>query len=261
MIFIKEESKEKNIYDFSTKNVVYQHNTTKIIDVAKNIIKTNHRRQPIIKKNLISKNVVGIITAMDILDAFLRGVSFDKKIEEIMIRDFIFCYKDDSVKEIIKKFQYSRRGGFPVFDKKNNLVGIITENDIISIIDEDGLKNKIKFFMTKKPFFVKTEKIIDSVKNLVNAKYRKLPIVDSNIIRGIVTDRICLKEIIEGNDLNRLNTEVCIKDIAYVEPDDDVMAAIEIMEKNKIGGLPVIENNKLVGIITERDIIDKIKVT
>ncbi len=43
-----------------------------------------------------------------------------------------------------------------------------------------------------------------------------------------------------------------------ISPDATVQAAIQIMTSEKASGLPVIENNKLVGIITERDYVRKI---
>ncbi|MCX8178512.1 MAG: CBS domain-containing protein [Candidatus Aenigmarchaeota archaeon] len=261
MIFIDRVFSEKKISTVMQKNVITAEFGTKIIDVSKIIFKFGHRRIPIVKKSIVSKKTIGIVTIMDILDAYLRGVSFENKIEDIMTRDFIYCYNDDKVEDVIRKFQFSRRGGFPVLDQRKNLVGIVTENDVIGFINEDSLKNKVKYFMTKKPFYLKKQKMLESIKILVNTKYRKLPIVESNKIQGLLTDRICLKEVINNSDLQRYNTDFCIKDLIYVNPEDDIMKAINIMREKKLGGIPVVEKEKLVGIITERDILDKIKFT
>jgi acetoin utilization protein AcuB len=46
-----------------------------------------------------------------------------------------------------------------------------------------------------------------------------------------------------------------ISDPITVGPDDDIETAAQIIYKHKIGGLPVTKNGRLVGIITETDIL------
>ena len=46
--------------------------------------------------------------------------------------------------------------------------------------------------------------------------------------------------------------------VRTIEPDKSIMEAAKIMAKNRIGALIVVENNKPVGVITERDILDKV---
>jgi acetoin utilization protein AcuB len=55
--------------------------------------------------------------------------------------------------------------------------------------------------------------------------------------------------------LNRLEVdEVMTTDLVTVTPDTLLEEAARIMADNKIGGLPVVEDGQLVGIITETDI-------
>jgi CBS domain-containing protein len=48
------------------------------------------------------------------------------------------------------------------------------------------------------------------------------------------------------------------QDIWSISPDESVFAALEVMAEKNIGGLLVIENGELVGILTERDYARKI---
>ncbi len=52
---------------------------------------------------------------------------------------------------------------------------------------------------------------------------------------------ICVEQIME-------------KELITITPNDSVKLAIDLMDKHKIGGLPVLENRQLVGIITSRDV-------
>ena len=46
-----------------------------------------------------------------------------------------------------------------------------------------------------------------------------------------------------------------IKEPITVHPDDDVEIAAQLIYKHKIGGMPVVDNGRLVGIITATDIL------
>ncbi len=50
--------------------------------------------------------------------------------------------------------------------------------------------------------------------------------------------------------------DVMTKNVVYIKEDEDIWKAIELMKKKKVSGLPVVDdNNKLVGILTDGDII------
>ncbi|MEM5803743.1 MAG: CBS domain-containing protein [Candidatus Aenigmatarchaeota archaeon] len=265
MIEIKDSILDESVKKFFTKNLVCVDKNFTILDTAKKIIETGHRRIPIIKKEgfFKRKKVFGIITAMDILDAYLRNTNFQNKIEDIMVRDFIFCYENDRMKNVIKKFQFSRRGGFPVLNKKNEIVGIITEKDIVNILKDVSIEIPIKNFMTHKPFFIKEGSFVNSLKILVNTRYRKLPIMNSNNeFLGLFIERICLKTIIENKNIEKLkNTDVCLKNIVKLTEEQKIEEAINLMLEKNIGGIPIFKDEKLTGFLTERDIIEKIKIT
>ncbi|WP_320171378.1 CBS and ACT domain-containing protein [Maridesulfovibrio sp.] len=95
----------------------------------------------------------------------------------------------------------------------------------------------------------------------------RLPIVDDDgILVGIVSDRD-IKEAspskattLDMHELYYLLSEIKVKDIMTrkvitVTVEDTVEKAAVLMEDNKIGGLPVVdEKNKCVGIITDTDV-------
>ncbi|MFQ5836662.1 MAG: CBS domain-containing protein, partial [Candidatus Bathyarchaeia archaeon] len=47
--------------------------------------------------------------------------------------------------------------------------------------------------------------------------------------------------------------EATRKNVTTVEPNADVGEAARLMQKNNVGSLPVVQNERLVGILTERD--------
>jgi CBS domain-containing protein len=47
--------------------------------------------------------------------------------------------------------------------------------------------------------------------------------------------------------------EIATKEVATISPEADVGQAAKIMREKNLGALPVVQNERLVGIITERD--------
>ena len=98
-------------------------------------------------------------------------------------------------------------------------------------------------------------------------RIRQLPVVEGRKVVGIITDRD-LREASASSatslsvwELNYLLEQVKVKDVMThdvitVSPETSVEEAARIINENKIGGLPVVEKDVLVGIITESDLLD-----
>jgi acetoin utilization protein AcuB len=93
-------------------------------------------------------------------------------------------------------------------------------------------------------------------------RIRHLPVVDdSQQIIGILSDRdlrdACPSKLEPGQEaiLEREIAEIMIKDVITAHPLDFVEEAAHVLYENKIGCLPVVDQNELKGIITETDIL------
>lgn len=101
-----------------------------------------------------------------------------------------------------------------------------------------------------------------SIKEAANVlssnKIEGAPIIEDQKVTGILTLNDIIKAIAEGNENLEVN-EIMSKHIITVEEDLMISDAIEIMNKNKIGRLIVVNNDKVpVGIVTKTDLLDKI---
>ena len=75
-------------------------------------------------------------------------------------------------------------------------------------------------------------------------------------LRGIITDRdIVVQCIAEGNDPETMTAQGVVRTAPiWVDADSDVSEVLWTMEENKIRRVPVVEDNQLVGIISEANI-------
>jgi len=85
-----------------------------------------------------------------------------------------------------------------------------------------------------------------------------LPVVDEGRLRGIVTDRdLCMALLFKGVS----PTAVTIAEVVDGGPvfscsaDDDVTAALELMRRHQVHRLPVVEGERLVGMLSLNDVI------
>jgi acetoin utilization protein AcuB len=85
---------------------------------------------------------------------------------------------------------------------------------------------------------------------------RHLPVVaEGNTLQGFLT-LADLKQGLIPSMLGDLTLQdLMIKAPITVDPDDDIEIAAQLIYKNKIGGMPVVKGDQLVGIITETDIL------
>ena len=252
---------QQKVITIASKDPTFCKDSDTVNNVVDKIISTGHRRIPIVSKR---GAVVGIITKSDILDAFLRKEDFNNKISEIMTRNPILCGSNETLQYALQKFKLSRRGGFPITDGKK-LLGMLSERDFVKQLLGTNIGVKVEDVMTRKPLIIQPNiSVYDCLKIMVNSRYRRLPVISDSKLVGIVTSEDMLRYIYD----NKYSTEaldeplekIVIKEIFTVQKADDISLAIKIMETKGIGGLLVVgDDKKLEGIITERNILEKIE--
>jgi len=128
---------------------------------------------------------------------------------------------------------------------------------------------KVKDIMTTEVFVLNSSHTLELVRSLMRIKHvRHVPIVDpDNTFVGLITHRDLLAQTIshladvDEDEQEYLDRHIHIMnimktDILAVDPEMDVCKAITQLLENKYGCLPVVENGKLVGIVTEADFLE-----
>ncbi len=127
-------------------------------------------------------------------------------------------------------------------------------------------KNLVRDWMTPRPITIDPKTTLPEAHKLMkSSRIRRLPVVDHGKIVGILT----LGDIREASpsdasslsvfELNFLLARLTVdhimtRDPIVVSPTATIRQAAELMLEYKIGGLPVVQDEELVGIITESDI-------
>lgn len=131
----------------------------------------------------------------------------------------------------------------------------------------------VKEYMTVDPIWVdKDMSVVSAVEHMKKSGVRRFPVVHNDELIGIVTDRNLRSagpsQVVSFDGAERkllpelydLLTKIKVgeimkTDVVSISPEHSVVKAAEIMLKNHISGLPVVDARKrLIGIITESDI-------
>lgn len=247
------------VSEIANMDPIYCKESFTITEVIAEMLKSSHRRMPIVTNKL---ELVGVVTTSDILDAFLKNVDFDDTISSIMVRDIITCEPTDTIDFILNKFKISRRGGFPVV-QNSKLFGVISERDYVKHFDEIDFKKNVGECMTKKPIVISSSvSILDCLRTLINTHYRRMPVVDAGKLIGIVTTTDLLKYIHENDyeksALDEALDPVIVKEVVKIDKSSPLADVIKIIKEKEVGGILVVDGATLEGMITERDILEEI---
>ncbi|MHB8918937.1 MAG: CBS and ACT domain-containing protein [Desulfocucumaceae bacterium] len=128
----------------------------------------------------------------------------------------------------------------------------------------------VKDCMTTNPITISpSTPVLEAINILKKNKIRQLPVADKNKLLGLVTRYELLSvspspattlSVYEMNYLlSKMEVkEVMVKNPITVKPSTTIEEAALMMRDNKLDSLPVTENDKLVGIITESDVFDQL---
>lgn len=135
---------------------------------------------------------------------------------------------------------------------------------------------KVKDVMSKHPITIAPEALVGSALDVMRTRHiRHLPVVDAAAaLVGIVTDRDlrhaafapAMQEYLSGRAQHRARQlgealeslrvrDVMTWAVITTTPEAPLLYAALIMFERRVGSLPVLEDGRLVGVLTERDVL------
>jgi CBS domain-containing protein len=144
------------------------------------------------------------------------------KVRDIMTQNVLTVKKDTSVNEVAKLMGQHDISGVPVVDEAQHVVGIITELDLI-------LRNT----QLEMPRFIE---VLD---------WGRIPLEWPAHARERMRHM-----------LGTHAEDVMTKEVRTIGPDEDVERLAEMMVDQRVNPIPVVEQGKLIGIVSRANLID-----
>ena len=116
---------------------------------------------------------------------------------------------------------------------------------------------KVKDIMTKSVAYINPDSTVTEAAQLMQKhNVGSIPVCDQSGLIGMVTDRdIVVRNVAHGKDPHTTPVKnVMTSQVTTVSPDMDLSQVSDIMSKNQIRRIPVVENKMLVGIVALGDL-------
>lgn len=220
-----------------------------------------------------SGRLVGVVSNRDLLEATgwkkngvwrCCGPDAPKRLGEIMQTSPVTLAPHDSVVSAAVEMSLRRIGCLPVVDD-GRLVGIVTETDLMRAFVsccEQGPGSRltdppVRELMTSNAMTVQAGSSLEEATALCRSTcIRHLPVAEGERLVGILSDRSLRRA--HGQHLPDSTPvhELMASDPVTVAPGTQVSVAARRMLDYKISALPVVEGERLIGILTLTDLLD-----
>jgi CBS domain-containing protein len=255
--------------------------TKSIIGAAGEMTKCGFRRLPVTDAG--TKKLRGIVTSGDIIN-FMGGgdkyhlvevrhngnliAALNENVRTIMTQQPVTLRYDACISDAVDIITGKKIGGLPIIGRDGVLAGIVTERDVLRLLGSERSPLKVEDVMTTSLRVTAPDCPIAKVtRDMTSYRFRRLPVVSDDVVYGIVTatdimrylgSREVFARLTTGNvaEVTALPVRTLIAgSLITTTPEKSINEAAREMLKKNIGALPVIEDSRLVGLVTEFDLV------
>ena len=239
-----------------------------LTDALKLLRKHNVSRLPVTN----NKELVGIISERDIANK-LGSSKYESMpasrlhISSVMVKDVFTVPETMQLDEVAKLMLENGIGSVPVMSD-DKMVGIVSKADFVTLAVGIAFdKITVKEIMSKDLTVVSsTDRLVHARRQMIESHVGRLPVVEDDKLEGMVTSKDLMRAFIdfrknvpEKYQKSQIK-EVLVEDIMSSNPtftskDTTISEVAKVMMDTGFNGLPVVEDDAVVGIITQTDIL------
>jgi len=229
------------------------------------------RHLPVLRKG----SLVGVLSDRDLLETTAglpssvhatrrREGALPRTVGEIMHARVVCVEPGDSIAAASADFLSLGIGCVPVVTR-GELVGILTEMDLVKafvhgLIDAppaSGIELRVIDYMTTSPRTIRWSTTLGEATAICRSNgIRHLVVEEAERVAGVVTDRDLRRAVGAGRSEDATVDEVLSKETVTTTPETRLVDAARLLLERKIGCLPVVDEYRLVGILTVSDVLD-----
>jgi len=117
------------------------------------------------------------------------------KVEKVMKKHVVTVEPDATMSKVSKILTNNRIGSVVILDNKKNPMGMVTTNDIVTLVSREEDLKKIKvgeyWKKRKRPFvYVKPDDGINSIaKKMIKMGLKRFPVIEDGKLKGIISTK------------------------------------------------------------------------
>jgi PAS domain S-box-containing protein len=205
----------------------------------------------------------GIVTETDILKRAVTGGNDFRKmiVEQIMSSPVRSVPRDLSVMETGKIMEAENIRRLVVLEDER-FVGIITQTDMVQALASYSISQEVSEIMTSNVAVITSSASVKEAAELMASKdISCLVAMENDAVVGVFTERDLLKRVVamKRNPAHTRLKKVISSPVVSVSSDCSVLSANKLLERIGIRRLVVMDDETLLGVITQTDILKAIK--
>ncbi len=178
-------------------------------------------------------------------------------VKDVSSKKFATVNENDTLSKCLELFKKEVPPVLAVLNDKSKYVGIIARRWIIRA-RLDPATTKVKSLMRPAPKIEPDSSLSKVAKMMIQSGVRQLPVFEKEKIAGFVTDEGLIHGAVAREWGNTTISQIMTKAPFTIEASRTVGAALSLFREHDISHLPVIENGKLVGMVSTQDVIEDI---
>ena len=274
-------SQEGEIMAIATRDVVSVQPSMSIIAAVETMTRCGFRRLPVIDAG--SRKLRGIVTSGDIIN-FLGGgdkynlvkvkhegnllAAINESVRTIMTPHMTTLPESSTIAHAVEIIISKMVGGIPIVGHNDTMEGIVTERDVMKTLAHETSDLCVEDIMSTALRVTSPDALIGAVtRDMTRHRYRRLPVVSDDVLYGIITttdivrylgDRKVFSGMQTGDvkEVMSLSVRNLISGKLFTTvPEKNVNDVAREMFERNVGALPVIEDARLIGLVTEFDLV------
>ncbi len=200
----------------------------------------------------------GVVTEREIIREVVKagGPPSDMTAERVMTPTFVRIKPESSVEDAAKEM-LTRKGRLLVFDGET-LAGVLTSTDLVRAFTKSTQNPPVKNAASLHVLTAAADETVVSAVNLMfDKRVGSLLITEDGQPTAIFTERDLLTRVLdEGENLNRRVGDFASKPLIDLPLESSARTAAILMTERKIKRLPLRNGDRIVGIVTARDLVE-----
>jgi CBS domain-containing protein len=204
------------------------------------------------------KNLLGYI---DLTDGLRVTATKSNVTVEGYVKEAPMVSPADTIEQLARVMRDYETDSVAVVDPTLRIIGGVLLSDVFPvIISRHELHGNVASHMTRDVMIASPTDTIQKIYTMImESGFSAFPVVKKKRIVGLISRRDLIRtrrvQSIIARHAHTTIEEVMSKDVVTIGPDEPIGSAAELLVKHDVSRLPVIDGNRIVGIVDRHDVL------